>query len=101
MDNADVLEDPVGRLRMVGEEAHHRMEEEERRQDLPPLRLFSSAAQGDDAGVWGWFQVLDGVLCTYPIQTTIVLYNGPYLMTIVLLRIFHYKARTNLSQNDI
>eukprot|EP00913_Durusdinium_trenchii_P033429 g31297.t1 len=42
MDNADVLEDPVGRLRMVGEEAHHRMEEEERRQDLPPLRLSTN-----------------------------------------------------------
>eukprot|EP00435_Cladocopium_sp_Y103_P016644 s3901_g4.t1 len=34
MDNADVLEDPVGRLRLVGEHAQRHREEEERRQDI-------------------------------------------------------------------
>ncbi|CAK9108166.1 Putative LRR receptor-like serine/threonine-protein kinase [Durusdinium trenchii] len=46
MDNADVLEDPVGRLRMVGEEAHHRMEEEERRQEMEHRRAENESRFG-------------------------------------------------------
>eukprot|EP00434_Breviolum_minutum_P009147 symbB.v1.2.008059.t1/scaffold502.1/size262339/13 len=34
MDNADVLEDPVGRLRLIGENAQKSREDEERRQDM-------------------------------------------------------------------
>lgn len=34
MDNADVLEDPVERMRLVGERAQRHREEEERRQDI-------------------------------------------------------------------
>ena len=34
MDNADVLEDPVGRLRLIGENAQKSREDEERRQEI-------------------------------------------------------------------
>jgi len=70
MDNADVLEDPVGRLRLIGENAQKSREDEERRQEIElellvigfgalkmPTPNFETAA----SWVGGWY--IQNILC--------------------------------------